>query len=68
MLTGYVSDAEKAALLRGARAYVFPSLYEGFGFPVLEAQAAGLPLACSRTPALLEVAGQAARTSTRSTK
>jgi glycosyltransferase involved in cell wall biosynthesis len=60
MLTGYVSDAEKAALLRGARAYVFPSLYEGFGFPVLEAQAAGLPLACSRTPALLEVAGQAA--------
>jgi glycosyltransferase involved in cell wall biosynthesis len=47
-------------LLRGARAYVFPSLYEGFGFPVLEAQAMGLPLACSRTPALVEVAGDAA--------
>lgn len=60
VLTGYVSDEEKAALLRGARAYVFPSLYEGFGFPVLEAQAMGLPLACSRTPALVEVAGDAA--------
>ena len=59
-LTGYVSDVEKAALLRGARAYVFPSLYEGFGFPVLEAHLAGLPLACSRTSALTEVAGEAA--------
>ncbi len=59
-LAGYISDEEKAALLRGARAYVFPSLYEGFGFPVLEAHLAGLPLACSRTSALPEVAGEAA--------
>jgi len=60
ILAGYVSDVEKAALLGGARAYVFPSLYEGFGFPVLEAHLAGLPLACSRTSALPEVAGEAA--------
>jgi len=60
ILTGYVSDAEKAALLRGARAYVFPSLHEGFGFPALEAQMTNLPLACSRTSALPEVAGAGA--------
>ena len=60
VLTGYVSDAEKAALLRSARAYVFPSLYEGFGFPLLEAQSAGLPVACSDAASLPEVAGGSA--------
>lgn len=60
VLTGYVSDTEKAALMRSARAYVFPSLYEGFGFPVLEAQAAGIPVACSNVSSLPEVAGDAA--------
>lgn len=59
-LLGYVTDAEKAALLRSARAFVFPSLYEGFGLPVLEAHAAGLPVACSNTSSLPEVAGDAA--------
>ncbi|MCL5995363.1 MAG: glycosyltransferase family 4 protein [Chloroflexi bacterium] len=59
-LIGYVSDVEKAALLRGARAFAFPSLYEGFGFPVLEAQTAGVPVVCSNTSSLPEVAGAAA--------
>ncbi|MCX7937918.1 MAG: glycosyltransferase family 4 protein, partial [Thermoflexales bacterium] len=57
---GYVSDVEKSALLRNALAVVIPSLHEGFGFPVLEAHAAGTPLACSRRAALPEVAGDAA--------
>jgi glycosyltransferase involved in cell wall biosynthesis len=58
--TGYVCDVEKSALMRGARAIVFPSLYEGFGFPVLEAQSVGAPVACSNTSSLPEVAGHAA--------
>jgi glycosyltransferase involved in cell wall biosynthesis len=57
---GYISDLEKAVLLRAARVYVLPSLYEGFGFPVLEANAAGVPIACSNTSSLPEVAGDAA--------
>jgi glycosyltransferase involved in cell wall biosynthesis len=57
---GYVSDEEKAALLHGARVFAFPSLYEGFGFPVLEAQSAGVPVVCSNTSSLPEVAGEAA--------
>lgn len=60
ILTGYLSEMEKSALLRRARAYVFPSLYEGFGFPVLEAQSVGVPVACSNTSALPEVAGSGA--------
>ena len=58
--TGYISDEEKAALMRGARALVFPSLYEGFGLPVLEAQSVGVPVVCSNTSSLPEVAGNAA--------
>jgi glycosyltransferase involved in cell wall biosynthesis len=57
---GYVDDADKSALLHAARIYVFPSLYEGFGFPVLEAHEAGIPLVCSNTSSLPEVAGDAA--------
>ena len=58
--TGYITDAEKSALLRGAYAYVAPSLYEGFGLPVLEAQSVGTPVLCSNTSALPEIAGDAA--------
>jgi glycosyltransferase involved in cell wall biosynthesis len=58
--TGYVSNEEKAALLTGATALAYPSLYEGFGFPVLEAFAAGLPVLTSIVSSLPEVAGDAA--------
>jgi glycosyltransferase involved in cell wall biosynthesis len=59
-LPGYVDEADKAALLSGATALVFPSLYEGFGFPILEAQACGVPVVCAGTSSLPEVAGDAA--------
>jgi glycosyltransferase involved in cell wall biosynthesis len=55
--TGYVSEANKAALLAGAEALVYPSRYEGFGFPVLEAMAAGTPVVTSDRSSLPEVAG-----------
>lgn len=57
---GYVSAADKAALLQGALAFVFPSLYEGFGLPVLEAMSAGAPVITSTVSSLPEVAGKAA--------
>jgi glycosyltransferase involved in cell wall biosynthesis len=57
---GYVNAADKNTLLSGATAFVFPSLYEGFGFPVLEALACGAPVLCSNTSSLPEVAGDAA--------
>ncbi|MGE5717274.1 MAG: glycosyltransferase family 4 protein, partial [Acidobacteriota bacterium] len=56
----FVPDAEVPALVAGARALVQPSFAEGFGLPVLEAQAAGTPVACSDLPALREAAGDAA--------
>jgi glycosyltransferase involved in cell wall biosynthesis len=58
--TGYVADADVPALLSGALAFVFPSLYEGFGMPVLEAMACGAPVLTSSTSSLPEVAGDAA--------
>jgi len=58
--TGYVGPEDKVALLTGAEAFVFPSTYEGFGLPVLEAMACGTPVLTSRTSALPEVAGEAA--------
>jgi glycosyltransferase involved in cell wall biosynthesis len=57
---GEVSDEELAALYRGARCLVFPSLYEGFGIPVLEAMACGTPVVTSVGGATEEVAGGAA--------
>jgi glycosyltransferase involved in cell wall biosynthesis len=60
ILTGYVAEAEKMALLAGARALMYPSLYEGFGFPILEGMAARVPVLTSTVSSLPEVAGEAA--------
>ncbi|MFM7718123.1 MAG: glycosyltransferase family 4 protein, partial [Actinomycetota bacterium] len=57
---GYVDDADRAALLDGASLLAYPSLEEGFGLPVLEAMAAGVPVLTSDRSALPEVAGDAA--------
>jgi glycosyltransferase involved in cell wall biosynthesis len=57
---GYVPDGELRRLYRLATVFVFPSLAEGFGLPILEAMASGLPVAASRTSAMPEVAGEAA--------
>jgi glycosyltransferase involved in cell wall biosynthesis len=59
---GRVSDDELVGVLQRASALVFPSLYEGFGQPPLEAMACGCPVACSSTTSLPEVVGDAART------
>jgi len=56
----YLPSNEVAALLNRADLFVFPSLYEGFGIPVLEAMACGCPVICSNTTSLPEVAGEAA--------
>jgi glycosyltransferase involved in cell wall biosynthesis len=58
--TGYVTDRQLAACYRQSSLFVLPSLYEGFGLPVIEAMAQGVPIACSNTGALPEVAGDAA--------
>jgi len=60
IFTGYVSDADLALLYAGARVFVYPSFYEGFGLPVLEAMACGCPVVCANTASLPEVAGNAA--------
>jgi glycosyltransferase involved in cell wall biosynthesis len=58
----WVPGEELEGLYRSSTCFVFPSLYEGFGLPVLEAMARGLPVACSDRGALPEVAGDAAVT------
>jgi glycosyltransferase involved in cell wall biosynthesis len=60
VFTGYVPDERLALLYRGALALVYPSLYEGFGLPILEAMACGAPVICSNTSSMPEVAGDAA--------
>jgi glycosyltransferase involved in cell wall biosynthesis len=59
IFTGQIREQDKAPLYSGATAFVFPSLYEGFGMPVLEAMACGAPVISSRVSALPEVVGDA---------
>jgi alpha-1,3-rhamnosyl/mannosyltransferase len=56
---GYVPDEARPALINGARGFVYPSLYEGFGLPVLEAMACGVPVLASNVSSLPEVVGSA---------
>lgn len=60
ILTGRTAPADLDALYRGADAFCYPSLYEGFGLPVLEAMVRGTPVVCSNASSLPEVAGDAA--------
>ena len=57
---GWVSDHDREALLRGASVYAYPSIYEGFGFPPLEAMSADVPVVATATGSLPEVAGPGA--------
>lgn len=60
LFTGFLSQSEKSALLKNAEVFVFPSLYEGFGIPPLEAMAMDCPVVCAESAALPEAAGDAA--------
>ncbi|MDX1934288.1 MAG: glycosyltransferase family 1 protein [Capsulimonadales bacterium] len=60
VITGYVADRDLAWLMQNCTSFVYPSLYEGFGLPVVEAMAMGAPVATSDVSALPEVAGDAA--------
>ena len=61
VLTGYLGDEDLRALYASCRAFVYPSLYEGFGLPPLEAMSCGAPVVAGRCGAVAEVAGGAAR-------
>mgnify|MGYP003685482747 FL=1 len=58
ILAGYVSKAEASILYKNASLYVFPSLYEGFGIPILEALSFSLPVICSDIDVFNEVGGE----------
>jgi glycosyltransferase involved in cell wall biosynthesis len=60
LFPGYLANAELLALVTKSAGVIFPSLYEGFGLPVIEAMATGVPVACSNVTSLPEVAGDAA--------
>jgi glycosyltransferase involved in cell wall biosynthesis len=60
LFTGFIADSHLPALYRGADLFAFPSLYEGFGIPILEAMGCGTPVVTSNTSSLPEVAGDAA--------
>jgi glycosyltransferase involved in cell wall biosynthesis len=60
VVAGFIPDSDLPALYSGARVYACPSLYEGFGFTVLEAMACGVPVVCSGHTSLPEIAGDAA--------
>lgn len=60
LVPGYVADEDLATLYSAASVYAFPSLYEGFGFPALEAMACGTPVVCSNVASLPEITGDAA--------
>lgn len=60
VFTGHVEDKDLPALYSAAELFVFPSRYEGFGFPVLEAMACGTPVVCTNSASLPEVTGDAA--------
>lgn len=59
-LTGYISDQEKNVLLKNTSVFIFPTLYEGFGFPILEAMNLGAPVITSNIGSASEVAGEGA--------
>lgn len=60
IFTGYLSDEELKVLYKHALLYVFPSVYEGFGIPIIDAQAFGIPVLCSDIPVFKEIAGKGA--------
>jgi glycosyltransferase involved in cell wall biosynthesis len=60
VFTGYVGDGELVGLLRSATAFIYPSVYEGFGLPPVEAMAVGTPVLVGDIPVMREVAGDAA--------
>lgn len=60
IFTGFATNDDLPALIKGSRAFVLPSLYEGFGMPAVEAQAVGTPVVVSRVSSLPEVVGQSA--------
>ena len=62
LFLGEVADSDLPLIYSGAEVFVFPSLYEGFGLPVLEAMACGTPVICSNTSSLPEIVGDAAVT------
>ena len=61
LFTGYISDEELRALYSSCKVSVYPSLYEGFGLPTLEAMTCGAPVITSRIPVIIETVGKSAR-------